>query len=39
MGVTIGRGHAKFKCTTAALRANRSATSAGAVAEYNPYSV
>ena len=37
MGVTIGRGRAE--CATAAVRAGRSATSAGAVAEYSPYSV
>ena len=37
MGVTIRRGCAK--CTTAAVRAGRSATSAVAVAEYSPYSV
>ena len=37
MGVTIGRGRAG--CVTAAVRAGRSATSAGAVAEYSPYSV
>ena len=37
MGVTIGRG--RVECATAAVRAGRSATSAGAVAEYSPYSV
>ena len=37
MGVTIGRGRAK--CAAVVVRAGRSATSAGAVAEYSPYSV